>query len=399
MRDFWRAKNAVWHVRMALRRAVRLIAEEIYGSLKGSVLFRRLGAGRLLKWFGNLAGVESTRELAARGSAPVAKAEHGPRPVIFVSACESENKPGGDKYCGGTKELECLVKLLRLHGYEAYVVTWNGEREPWLVEHQPCISLTEFRKRLKVAPEVRCVTSLASAAAFIRECPGIYFWDMELAATGHFHFAALAKMHKRKIRRVAAISRTVQAWHMTSFGTPCTVIPNLLDESIWSPSGERVKGRVGYMNEGTHTDEYVTRIRGMTESCGLELDFQLISGAEADVLAGMRSCEVFLGMNAGKDPLWGEGCPRTLIEASSTGCVVVAFDLIGNRETLIDNFNAVIVPRQSVDEMAEALVRLHTQPDEIERMRTNALSLIQSCHTLGARWPAVKEFLELDRRS
>jgi len=43
-----------------------------------------------------------------------------------------------------------------------------------------------------------------------------------------------------------------------------------------------------------------------------------------------------------------------------------------------------------------ALVSLYKKPGEIERIRKNALSLLNACHTFDARWPAVKEFLELD---
>jgi hypothetical protein len=38
------------------------------------------------------------------------------------------------------KELNYLVKLLRNHDYEAYIVTYDGGYEPWLIEHQPHIS-------------------------------------------------------------------------------------------------------------------------------------------------------------------------------------------------------------------------------------------------------------------
>ncbi|GAC1503811.1 MAG: hypothetical protein NVS2B14_16550 [Chamaesiphon sp.] len=91
----------------------------------------------------------------------------------------------------------------------------------------------------------------------------------------------------------------------------------------------------------------------------------------------------------------GEGCPRTIIEALSTGCVVIAFDIIGNRETIQDNFNSILVTRHRPELMAAALVRLYSVPGEIDRLRTNALSVMQSCHTFDIRWSAVQEFLHL----
>ncbi|MCT7950020.1 glycosyltransferase [Ancylothrix sp. C2] len=318
-------------------------------------------------------------------------------PIIFVSACIDKNLSGGWRYSGGIKELNYLVKLLRNRGYEAYMVTYDGSYEPWLVEHQPHISLEKFRQMLNLAQDVRCVTSVPIAKAFINECKQIYLWDMELSETDKVQFYTLAGLYRKKIKRVAGISRTIQAWHMAHFEKPCSVIPNLLDESLWYPDEAKRRPRhVGYMNEGSHTDEYINIIKQVFHSVGLDLKLELIKGCEAEVLSGMQSCEVFLSLNIGKDFLWGEGCPRTTIEALSTGCVVIAFDIIGNRETLLHNFNGVIVSRYRPDLMAEALISLYKDPNQIERMRNNALSMIKFCHNFESRWPLVKDFLELE---
>jgi glycosyltransferase involved in cell wall biosynthesis len=109
----------------------------------------------------------------------------------------------------------------------------------------------------------------------------------------------------------------------------------------------------------------------------------------------MQSCDVFLAMNVGKDPLWGEGCPRTTIEALSTGCVVLAFDIIGNREIIQNNFNGILIPRYRPDLMADSLIDLYKATGEINRLRRNAQSIINHCHTLESRWPAVRDFLDL----
>ncbi len=157
----------------------------------------------------------------------------------------------------------------------------------------------------------------------------------------------------------------------------------------------RKKHRIGYMNEGLHTQDYINTIRNFTQEKGLELEFHQISGVESKILSEMLTCEVFLSMNIGKDPLWGEGCPRTVIESLASGCVVIAFDIIGNRETIQDNFNSILVSRYRPDLMAEALVRLYTCTGEIERLRNNSQNLIESCHTFESRWSAVKDFLML----
>ncbi|BAY33458.1 glycosyltransferase Gtf1 [Nostoc carneum NIES-2107] len=318
------------------------------------------------------------------------------KPIIFVSYCASAEFGGNLKFCGGTKELNYLVKLLRERGYEAYFVTYDGTYEPWLLDHQPHISLDKFQEIIKQNNNIRCVTSWATATAFIQASPSLYFWDMELAYTENHHFPVLAKLYRDKIKNTAAISRTIQAWHMAHFKRSCVIIPNLLDTSLWvSNPLNRKKHRIGYMNEGIHTQDYINTIRDFTQKKNLELEFHQISGVESEILGEMQTCEVFLSMNIGKDCLWGEGCPRTVIESLASGCVIIAFDIIGNRETIQDNFNGVLVSCYRPDLMAEALVQIYTSTGEIKRLQENANALIESCHTFDARWPTVKEFLHL----
>ncbi len=318
------------------------------------------------------------------------------KPIIFASYCRDAEFGGNAKFCGGTKELNYLVKLLRERGYEAYVVTYDGTYEPWLLDHQSHISLDKFQEIVKQNNNIRCVTSWATATAFIQASPSLYFWDMELAYTDNYHFPLLAKLYRHKIKNTAAISRTIQAWHMANFKRSCVIIPNLIDTSLWvSNPLSRKKHRIGYMNEGIHTQEYINTILDFTQEKNLELEFHQISGVESEILGEMQTCEVFISMNIGKDSLWGEGCPRTVIESLASGCVVIAFDIIGNRETIHDNFNGVLVSRYRPDLMAEALVRIYTSTGEIKRLQENAKGLIERCHTFEVRWSAVKEFLHL----
>jgi len=318
------------------------------------------------------------------------------KPIIFTSYCASPDCPGNLKFCGGTKELNYLVKLVRERGYEAYVVTYDGTYEPWLLDHQPHISLDKFQEIVRQNNNIRCVTSWATATMFIQASPSLYFWDMELAHTEHDHFPVLAKLYRHKIENTAAISRTIQAWHMAHFQRSCVLIPNLLDTSLWFPTSlNHKKHRIGYMNEGSHTEDYLKIIRNFTQEKGFEFEFHRISGVESEILAEIHTCEVFLSMNIGKDALWGEGCPRTVIEALASGCVVIAFDIIGNRETIQDNFNGVMVSRYCPDLMAEALIQIYTSTGEMERLRENARAVIESCHTFDARWSAIKAFLDL----
>jgi glycosyltransferase involved in cell wall biosynthesis len=389
---FWRTLNAITRIKLALARLVPSILEDLYADILKLLSLFKIHLDRTPTDVPvEIQNLKNPNSFSVNFSdSPNSK------PVIFVSACESKYIPGGWKYNGGIKELNYLVKLLRGKGYEAYVVTYDGSFEPWLVEHQPHISLTEFRHKIQNISDFRCVTSWAAAKAFVQASPHLYLWDMEVAASDNRQYHILGSLYRKKIRNTASISRTVQAWHMAHFQRSCILLPNLLDDSLWFPLNlEKQSRRIGYMNEGKHTESYLEVIKNLVAEQNLELEFKEIKGCEADVLAGMRSCEVFLSMNIGKDKLWGEGCPRTVIEALSVGCVVIAFDIIGNRETIQPNFNSVLLPRYRPDLMAEALINIYKTSGELERLRTNSQNMMATCHTFEARWPAVKEFLHL----
>ncbi len=258
----WRIRNGISRVSLATSRCARLMKEDLRGRSLDFVktIARSLRLFSLIKRYAHQSGIITAEDETQFGmnqfrhrlnqEIALTCAANESKPTIFVSACMDKEQHGGWKYNGGIKELNCLVKLLRLHSFEAYMVSYDGSYEPWLVDHQPHISIETLRQKLKTTKHVRCVTSWATATAFIDECPNLYFWDMELTSTDHDHFAILADLYKQKIQGTAAISRTIQAWHMAHFERPCVLIPNLLDESIWFPGDQKRRSmHVAYMDE------------------------------------------------------------------------------------------------------------------------------------------------------
>ena len=395
IKSFWQTQNALTRLNLAFWRLIAGVKSDLHNLIVGFVsdLLRSTSFHKDIKNIAVKLGIVKIPQVSSLETSFIHVED---KPVIFVSYCASADYQGDLKFCGGTKELNYLVKLLRERGYEAYIVTYAGTYEPWLLDHQPHISLPQFKEIISKKSNVRCVTSLAIATAFINASPSLFFWDMELALTENHHFSLLSKLYRSKIKTTAAISRTIQAWHMANFQRSCVLIPNLLDTSLWSSKPfNRKKYRIGYMNEGLHTQEYIRVISDFTKSNGLDIEYHQISGVESEILIEMNRCEVFLSMNIGKDALWGEGCPRTVIESLAAGCVVIAFDIIGVRETIQHNFNGILVSRYRPDLMAKELVRLYNCNNEVERLRKNSQSLIESCHTFDARWSAVQEFLIL----
>ena len=364
-----------------------------------SDLFRRIidPLAKVCRPIGLTAFVKSRLGLSDKtlGDRPNPHGSH--RPLIFVSYATDEGLKGSHRYCGGEKLLNNLVLLLRRHGYEAYMVSLDGTHANWLVEHGPFLSLEEFTRRAAEAPSVRYVTSWILANTFLERCPKFYFWDQELATTTRSHFPTLGRMmRKRRILGTAGLNRSIQAWHMAVFERRAFLLRTLVDERHWQPDElRRLRNRVGYMDEGRLTGVFLETIKRLTEERGLDLEFLRLEGVEAEVIRGMQTCSVFLALNVGKSPLWGEGGPMTPHEALACGTVPICFDMNGPWELIQQDYNGVVLPEIKPELMARELVRLYTEPGRLEFLRKNAVSMFRTSQTLESRWPAVCQFLHL----
>ena len=333
-----------------------------------------------------------------RSNAPAGKTRSPSlRPSIFVSYATSEELKGSHRYCGGEKLLNNLVLLLRRHGYDAYMVSLDGTHANWLVEHAPFLSLQEFIRRAAEAQSVRYVTSWILAEAFLDRCPKFYFWDQELATTTRSHFPMLARMmRKRRILATAGLNRSIQAWHMAVFERRASLLRTLVDERHWQPDEQRrLPHRIGYMDEGPLTGVFIESIKRITAEKGLDLEFLRLEGVEAEIIRGMQTCSVFLALNVGKSPLWGEGGPMTPHEALACATVPICFDMNGPWELIQQDYNGVVLPEIKPELMARELVRLYVEPGRLESLRGNALALVRTSQSMESRWPSVREFLHL----
>jgi glycosyltransferase involved in cell wall biosynthesis len=153
------------------------------------------------------------------------------------------------------------------------------------------------------------------------------------------------------------------------------------------------------MDEGNLTPVFIETIKRITESKGLTLEFFRLEGVEAEIIGGMQTCAVFLAMNVGKSPLWGEGGPMTPHEAMACGTVPVCFDMNGPWELIQQGYNGIVVPRIQPERMAEELLRIYAEPGRLEFLSKNALAVFQTSHTMESRWPSVCEFLQLPEKA
>ncbi|WP_422858221.1 glycosyltransferase family 4 protein [Flagellimonas sp. S174] len=69
----------------------------------------------------------------------------------------------------------------------------------------------------------------------------------------------------------------------------------------------------------------------------------------------------------------GEGLPMALIEALSIGLPVVATDVIGNNEVVIDGYNGFLFNPANLNKIYQLLKRIFHEEDLYQRLRSNAL--------------------------
>jgi len=318
-----------------------------------------------------------------------------PPPIIVFSSAVDEQDTGDRVSNGGVKLYNNWCKVLRQAGFEAYICTTDGNYTPWLIEHQPHVSLGQVRTWIAEGRDVRGVTSWLPAQGFINAMNTIYYFDAELKWT--LHFKPLFDKYRYRIRKIGTHSRVQQGWYLSQ-NIEANYIPDWCDTTYWRPAHSRREiWRIGYMDEGAHTSRDVGECERVLRATAIPAEFVQVQGTEAQVLHTMQSCDVFLGLNPGKHKLWGEGCPRSQMEAMHAGAIVIAYDVRGNREYLLDGFTGLLVPRDRPDLMAQHLkdlLLLYTK-QERKRILMNSIKFAQNAFSERGRLELLKEFLDL----
>lgn len=339
----------------------------------------------------------SKNELKARISSVDLVKNHNE--IIIFCVSQNKNNPGGYASNGGIKLLNLWVKLLRQHKYEAYIVTHDGKYVKWLINHQPHISISALKKLKRQGKSITYVTTWLQSDEYIEIADKIYYFDAELAFTSGEHYQLLTNyLQNGKIQKIGTHSKTQVGWYLQQMQINPSYIKEWSDEEIWKPNkSKRKKFSIGYMIEDSETLLEIAEIKDISKSAGYALEFIHITGTEKEVLSAMQSCAFYLGMNSGKDRIWGEGCPRSQQEAMHAGCIVIAYDVIGNRELIEDGVNGYLVDRKRSDLMAKKLLELIRNNSLAARIRRNSEFYADSHLSSEGRLSQVLKFLDLDQ--
>lgn len=322
------------------------------------------------------------------------------RPIILISACVDKKNTGDFIYNGGIKLFNLWAKLLRSKGFLAYLVTYDGKYQPWMIDHQPCISLELASKWKKQGKNLRFVTTWLAATEFNNLADKIYFHDCEPHYSFGIHYSLLKKFLAKNKLVLSTETRTEQAYFRSKLGIDTCLIPPYLDTDFFFPdSDRRVSNRIGFVVESKNTIPQIIKISKELQKNNISAEMVNVKGVERDFVNLLQSCDLYLGLNPGKDSFHSEGLARTHLEALGCGSVVVAFDVGGNREFLFDGFNSFISPNGNTDMLINKLSFLLRNPQQKELLRKNAEIFLKSAFTHERTWPALKKFLGLDNFS
>jgi len=240
-------------------------------------------------------------------------------------------------------------------------------------------------------------TAWGNSGDFIGLADKIYLLDAEVAWSFGYHKEVTESLvESNKIYAVATETRAEQAYWRGIFGRDTTLIPPFCGkEHHWSGQPLPTPGLVGCFEEGPDTKKEVDEIVTYCVDHGVNIQIAKLGGPEQDVIDRMFECDFYIGLNPGKDAFNNEGLARSQLEAMCAGCVVIAYDVGGNREFIFDGYSGCLVPRYSPKSVAARICDLMNDSLLKEQIRTTSVDFAQRAFSAERCWPILRAFLEL----
>lgn len=113
------------------------------------------------------------------------------------------------------------------------------------------------------------------------------------------------------------------------------------------------------------------------KSLGLE-DKVCFAGFRHDIPQVLTACDIFVSASL------KEGMPYTLIEAQAAGVPVVATDVIGNKDVIVDHETGLLVPAENPQKMAEAIVYMIEHQGHAKMLAKKGQNRVDSYFTVDS---------------
>lgn len=205
-------------------------------------------------------------------------------------------------------------------------------------------------------------------------------------------------------QHLIAVSQAVADYAVSHGAAPnkITVQPNAVDSDAFQPATQRHKGPpriafVGRLIQNKGPQYLVEAVPELARAVpGVEVWFIGDGPMRASLEARTRALDVeesvqFFGTREDVDqllqavdifarPSLMEGLPLTVLEAMATGLPVVATPVGGTPEVVKDGTNGLLVPPSDVDALAQALIRLATNPGLRQQLGVQGRQYVEQDH-------------------
>jgi len=310
------------------------------------------------------------------------------------------------KHNGGSLDMLLWAKKLKENGIRVNIVTKNSPSTTWL-ENPNLLTPQEkseiFRDESFLENLDYHDTSIVifwlktSLITKLPKAKQVFFYDMEIAWSIEFIRDLERLLKQRKIARIATHSSHSQIWYKTQLGIDTDYIREWSHgiEHSTLRNSEKSKIKISLMPEESEMYDYFL-IKDLIQRNHPDVEISIASGTLSQVYETLEKSDIFIGLNKGKNPLWGEGCPRTQQEAAHFGNAIVAFDCLGNHEYLIHNYNGYLVsPNLGVNGIIKQIAALLDDMNKLNSMRSKSQEIAKQSFSGSQKVQELSQFLAL----
>jgi len=137
---------------------------------------------------------------------------------------------------------------------------------------------------------------------------------------------------------------------------------------------ERRDFRIMLIGEADET--YYKNIVDLMESLKVKIYFSYL-GYRTDTAGIIKGLDILVSASS-----FGEGLSRVILEAMAAGKPVIATDIGGSREAIIDGLNGCIIPARDYNALADAILKLLNSPEKRKEMGTQGRRRVEQRFSL-----------------